>query len=252
MLERLGERVSPEGSLEGAVAILPTGACEAHGPHLPLDSDVRIATGMAERAAARIRATGRSAWVLPPLTYGVTQFARNFPGTLTISAETLTALAAEVLEAAHAAGASGLAIANAHLEPANVDALFAACARVQSRTGARVAFPHPGSRRNAARLAAAAAPLDGHSGVYETSLLLALAPGLVRDPSRLPENPASLADGIVSGATCFEEAGGPRAYFGDPARASAALGERLLDELAAMLCEAIDAVGLSDAPRSPG
>ena len=61
----------------------------------------------------------------------------------------------------------------------------------------------------------------------------------MRAHASLPENPASLADGILAGATCFEEAGGPRAYFGAPARATADLGERLLDELAAMLVEAL-------------
>jgi creatinine amidohydrolase len=151
----------------------------------------------------------------------------------------MTAFVVDVLCAAHAAGASTLAIANAHLEPANVDALFAACAQVQARTGVRVALPNPGSRRNSARLAAVAAEVDGHSGVYETSLILALAPELVRGHASLPENPASLAAGIVAGATCFEDAGGTRAYFGAPARATAALGERLLDALADMLVEAL-------------
>jgi creatinine amidohydrolase len=241
-MRHLGSLVSPVGSLEGVVALLPCGACEAHGPHLPLDTDVRIATAMAERAAERLVATGRRAVVLPPVTYGVTRFARNFPGTLTVSADTMTALVAEVLESALASGASAVGIANAHLEPANIDALFAACRRAQDSSARAVAFPNPGSRRNAERLARAAAPLDGHSGIYETSIMLAVSPDLVVGHADLPDNPASLADGIIHGATCFEEAGGPRAYFGAPARASAALGERLLDELGAMLAEAVIAV----------
>jgi len=238
-MSMLAIHVSPDVSLEGAVAILPCGACEAHGPHLPLDTDVRIAVGVAVRAVERLRASGRSAWVLPPVTYGVTRFARNFPGTLGVSAATMTAVVADVLVAAREAGASTLAIANAHLEPANLDALFAACAEVKLRSGAAVALQSPGSRRSSARLAAVAAAVDGHSGLYETSLMLALAPERVRGHAGLPENPASLADGIVAGATCFEDAGGPRAYFGAPARATSELGERLLDELAAMLVEGL-------------
>ncbi|MEN9786573.1 MAG: hypothetical protein RLZZ299_1837 [Pseudomonadota bacterium] len=241
MTHVMSRDVSPEASLAGAVAILPTGACEAHGPHLPLDTDVRIACAMAERAAARLSATGRPARVLPPVAYGVTRFARNFPGTIGISPATMTALVAEILEAAHAAGATGLAIANGHLEPANLDALFAASRRVEGSTGRVVAMPNAGSRRNAARLAAAAAPVDGHAGIYETSLVLAVAPHLVRDHASLPDNPADLGAGILAGATCFEDAGGPRAYFGQPAHATAALGDRLLEELAAMLVEAVEA-----------
>jgi creatinine amidohydrolase/Fe(II)-dependent formamide hydrolase-like protein len=54
LLPQLAHQVSPQASLEGAIVVLPTGACEAHGPHLPLDTDVRIAVGMAERAAAQL------------------------------------------------------------------------------------------------------------------------------------------------------------------------------------------------------
>ncbi len=228
----LGGRRFGEASLAGRPVILPTGACEAHGPHLPLDTDVRIATAMAEKAASRTQAL-----VLPAIPYGVTRFARNFPGTLSIPPAVLTALVAEVLIDAHNAGASGLAIANAHLEPANIDALFAACARVKEVTGAVVAFPNVGSRRHSERLARAATALDGHSGTYETSLMLAIAPSFVRGHAKLPAVEAELAHGIQQGATTFEEAGGPRAYFGAPAAATRQLGERLLDELAAILVE---------------
>ncbi|MBM4366615.1 MAG: creatininase family protein [Deltaproteobacteria bacterium] len=224
----------PRASLVGKWAILPTGACEAHGPHLPLDTDVRIATAMAEAAAER--ADGR---VLPPVTYGVARFARNFPGTITVSAEVMTALVAEVLVSAHEAGAAGLAIANGHLEPENVNALFAACRLVKERTGASVAFPHVGSKRQAERLSAIV-PFDGHAGVYETSLLLALAPRLVRGHKKLPAVEADLGRGIAQGADNFEDAGGPRAYFGQPALATAHAGRRLLRELASILVETME------------
>lgn len=227
----LGTQRSPTARLAGRVVILPTGSTEAHGPHLPLDTDVRIAVGVAERVAARVDGV-----VLPPIPYGVTRFARNFPGTLSVSADVVTGMVADVLRSAHEAGARALLISNAHFEPAHVDALFAAVARLKGE-GIPVVFPHLGSRRNASRLRAAA--LDGHSGIYETSLVLALAPELVVGQAVLVDNPADLAAGIVAGATCFEEAGGPAAYFGRPAAASAAIGDALLDELATILVEAL-------------
>jgi len=55
----------------GAVAILPVGATEAHGPHLPLDTDVHIAVGAANRAAALLASEGTPALVLPPLAIGL-------------------------------------------------------------------------------------------------------------------------------------------------------------------------------------
>lgn len=230
----LGGRRFPQAALVGRPVILPCGACEAHGPHLPLDTDVQIAAAMAEKAAD---ATG--ALVLPPVTYGVTRFARNFPGTLSIPAEVMSALVAEVLISAHLAGASGLAIANAHLEPANIDALFAACKLVKEKTGCTVAFPNVGSRRHADRIEREAVALDGHSGVYETSLMLAISPSQVVGHRKLPDVAAELARGIVNGATSFEEAGGPLAYFGAPSKATAGDGERLLDVLGAILAEAM-------------
>jgi creatinine amidohydrolase len=172
--------------------------------------------------------------VLPPLAYGVTRFARNFPGTISVSAEVVTGMVAEVLQAALAAGARRVAIVNAHFEPANVDALFAAKARVPE-----IVFPHLGSRKNAARLRAAV--LDGHAGLYETSLMLALAPQLVHGHAALVDNDADLAAGILAGATCFEEAGGPDAFFGRPGAATTETGHALLDELATIVVEALDA-----------
>ena len=64
----------------GSVAILPVGAIEAHGPHLPLETDVIIAQAMARTGAARLAARGLRVLVLPPLTYTSAGFARGFAG----------------------------------------------------------------------------------------------------------------------------------------------------------------------------
>jgi creatinine amidohydrolase len=235
----LGGRTTKTAGLTGAFAVLPVGSCEAHGPHLPLDTDVRIAEALALRAARLLSARGTPAVVLPTLNYGVTTFARHFEGTLSISADLTRGLVVEVLCAAVAAGATGLGLANAHFEPANVDALFAACAEVQQRTGRKVVFPHFGSRRLSEQLARRVTAVDGHAGRYETSLILALAPEKVRGHGDLPGVGASLAVGIVAGATCFEEAGGPDGYFGAPGEASAEQGEALLDAMAEMFVEGV-------------
>ena len=71
-----------------AVLILPVGALEAHGPHLPLNTDVVIARAMAEAGAAQLQERGRSAWVLPPLHYTSAGFAAGFPGTISVSPST--------------------------------------------------------------------------------------------------------------------------------------------------------------------
>jgi len=68
----------------GCAAILPVGATEAHGPHLPLDTDVTIALGMARRAAESLAAEDRACVVLPPVAYSVADFAAPFAGTLSL------------------------------------------------------------------------------------------------------------------------------------------------------------------------
>src|SRR5262245_17964816 len=103
----LGNRTYPEARealAKGAVAILPVGSCEAHGPHLPLSTDVVIAEEAARRAAEKLRAGGVEALVLPSVVYGVTDYAKGFAGTITLPAEAVTSWVREVCRAALAAG----------------------------------------------------------------------------------------------------------------------------------------------------
>src|SRR5512144_3337358 len=65
-----------------AVAVLPLGAIEAHGPHLPLATDVIIAEAMAREGAARLAARGLEVLLLPVLPYAAAPFAAGFAGTI--------------------------------------------------------------------------------------------------------------------------------------------------------------------------
>lgn len=239
----LGHRTSPQAGLAGAWAILPLGSCEAHGPHLPLDTDVVISVGMAEAAVTALGDVGVAAVALPPLAYGVTHYAGAFPGTLSIPSELVTALIVEVGAAAVGAGAVGVALANSHFEPAHIDALFEAARRLRERLAVPVVFPNVASRRYAARLGAEFQSGACHAGRYETSLVLAATPAHVDEAARagLPEVPIDLAAAMRAGARDFVEAGGTRAYFGAPAEGSAAEGRVLYAELGRILAEAVEA-----------
>jgi creatinine amidohydrolase len=217
----------------GAVALLPTGATEAHGPHLPLSTDVVISAEGARRAARLLVAEGREALVLPPVAYAVTEFAADFSGTISISIETARALLRDVILGAVRAGFRGVVVCNAHLEPGNLQAIREA---VQAATagGARVAFPDVTRKPHALRLGDEFRSGACHAGSYETSLVLAAEPFLVKTDlaAELPANPTSLSQAIRAGKRSFLEAGGDRAYFGDPHAASALEGETLYAELA--------------------
>lgn len=226
------------------VVILPAGAIEAHGPHLPLATDVIIAEAMARAGAERLEAAGYDALLLPPLAYTPAPFAAGFAGTVSIRPETLTALVVDIGRALHAHGMRCLAIANAHLDPAHLRALADAVATLTA-DGLATAFPDLTRRRVAERLTAEFRSGACHAGRYETSIVMAVRPDLVDDAARLDLPPVmqSLTVAIHEGRRTFEEAGGARAYFGDPAAATAGEGAATIDELGRILAEAVlDAV----------
>lgn len=222
------------------VAILPCGATEAHGPHLPLSTDVTISEGMACRAADILARDGAGAFVLPPLAYSPAEYAAEFSGTIGVRAETMTMLLLDIADSIKAQGFACLAIANSHFDPANVAVLREAVDAIRAR-GLAVAFPDFTRRALARTLTEEFVSGACHAGQFETSLVMADRPELVKNAERqkLARNPASLLDAFAKGARTFSDAGGPDAYFGDPAQASAREGEETFATMAEALVVAI-------------
>ncbi len=222
----------------GAVAILPIGATEAHGPHLPLDTDVQLSLGVADRVAATLAGEGTPALVLPPLSYGVSFVGTSFAGTLPLRSDTMTATVRDVLSGLDRYGCTIALVVNSHLEPAHVDALRAGIAAAETETAGRlrVAFADQREARWAAMLSEEFRRGARHAGAYETALMLAYAPQTVRtDALRdLPPVWVDLPAQLRAGAQTFAEAGGTMGYFGDPVTATAAEGESLFAALAQM------------------
>lgn len=225
------------------VAVLPVGALEAHGPHLPLATDALIAEAMAETGARLLADRGLAVLLLPALHYAAAPFARAFPGTVSIPGGVVAALVEGIGRALAEHGAPLLALANAHLDPEHLRSLHQAAAALRSSGGMRVAFPDLTRKPWALRLGEEFRSGACHAGRYEGSIVLALRPELVREEVRrgLAPNPASLSDAIRRGLGSFEAAGGPDAYFGDPAAASAEEGRRTIEELGRILDEAVTA-----------
>lgn len=225
---------------QGAVAVLPVGAIEAHGPHLPLDTDLIIADAMADEGARRLAQRGRTVVVFPAVAYTPAPFAAAFAGTLSCPPAALTDQVSAVGDGARRAGFALLAVANAHLDPAHLGALRAAVAALRA-DGMAVAFPDLTQRALAARLTPEFQSGACHAGQYETSVVLAVGPDRVRDAIRrgLPPVPASLVTAIREGKQSFAEAGGPDAYFGFPADASADEGHATIRTLGELLAEAV-------------
>lgn len=219
-------------------AILPLGAVEAHGPHLPLATDVVISEGMAVRAAALLEAHGVRAFVLPSLAYAPAHYASAFAGTVSIGAATAKAVMLDIAASLKAQGFACLALANSHFDPANVAMLRDAAAEVQ---GLPLAFPDFTRRKLAAALTDEFRSGACHAGQFETSLVLADRPDLVDMAAGegLADNPSSLTEAFARGATTFAEAGGPEAYFGTPRLAGAVEGEASFAIMAEALVDAV-------------
>ena len=223
-------------------AVLPVGALEAHGPHLPLETDVIIALAMARAGAARLAGRGLRALVLPPLAYTAAPFAGGFTGTISLRPETVSATLVDIGASLARQGFAVLAIANAHLDPAHIASVEAAVQAIRREVGLRVAFPNIAGRPWALRLTEEFRSGACHAGQFETSIVLAERPDLVRETARtLPDNPASLSRAIREGKRTFEESGGARAYFGYPSRATVEEGRATVEVLGAILDEAVGA-----------
>jgi creatinine amidohydrolase len=217
------------------VALWPVGALEPHGPHAPLATDTLISVGMCERAAARL--DDPPAVVLPALPFGVTRYGAAFAGAVGIAEATLRAVVLDVAAAVGEQGFRRLVIVNNHFEPEQVATLRAAA----DEAGAL--YLDLVRRRNAERLGDEFRRGSCHAGRYETSLVLADAPGLVdaEAMAALPARDVDMPAAIAAGRTDFGAMGMDRAYCGAPAEASAEEGRATFETLTDMLVELVQA-----------
>lgn len=221
-----------------ALCLLPIGATEPHGPHLPLDSDVTIARAMAQAAAARLERAGVQTLIAPALPFGLTHYTDGFAGWITIKSGTLWALLEDVIASLEQHGVRHIALCNAHLEPAHVAVLrgVAGDHAQPAPDKARVLFPDPTRRRWAQTLGAEFGSGDCHAGSYETSIVLAADAVSVRPSyASLPPVRIDLIAKMKAGVASFAAAGASQAYCGEPAAASAEQGRELLERLAEMV-----------------
>jgi creatinine amidohydrolase len=219
----------------GAVALLPIGSTEAHGPHLPLSVDVVIAEEVCRRAALQLKA---DVVQFPSVTYALTDFAAPFAGTVTLSAETARLMLEGIISGIASAGFSTIALVNHHLEPAHFRVVHQAAKIVVS---SKVVVPDHRRAPTGPELGHEFMHGGSHAGNYETSLMLAAAPQLVdvEAMKRLPELAVDLPAVIKAGAKDFLECGGVDAYLGNPAGATAMEGERLFALLTAAVVGAL-------------
>jgi creatinine amidohydrolase len=199
------------------LVILPVGALEAHGPHLPLGADQIQAEETAIALADRV-----DGLVAPTIPYGSAPAARKFPGTVSLSMAQLGAHAQGVLSELARTGVRRILVLSGHGERGHMAALREACEEaVRAHPGLKVAvlcdydFVY--------ELRGKESPAnDGHAGLLETSRLLALAPASVGTERPVVEYRHSP---FVPGAPT--DADWPESVIGDTRPASTELGRRV-------------------------
>jgi creatinine amidohydrolase len=223
------------------IAIIPVGSTEAHGPHLPLGSDSLISEEVARRASFELAKHGFETVWFPSLHYTVTECARPFKGTTSISKEATAMVLLDACVSAKEMGFDRVVIVSAHLEPTHLAALRKVAADYEEKTGEALVFPDTTKKRWAERLTDEYRSGSCHAGQYETSLLLAIRPELVNAEvaAELPALDVPLHKRLVGGKN-FEDVGMTQAYCGNPAGATVDEGMKTLEILAGIVTEAIE------------
>jgi mycofactocin precursor peptide peptidase len=219
--QELSSMTSPEVAVAGArVLIVPLGSCEQHGPHLPLDTDTRIAVALAQ-GIAEARA---DVVVAPAVAFGSSGEHEGFAGTLSIGTDALGLLLIELVRSNR--DADHVVLLNGH--GGNIEAVQRATAQLNSEGHSVLA------------LAPAVPGGDAHAGRIETALLLHLDPSVVR--LELAEVGATepLVELLPILRTGGVRAVSPNGVLGDPRGASAAEGAELFARLLVELSARVD------------
>ena len=221
---------------ENTVIVLPVGAIEQHGPHLPCSVDSVISSGVLGKALEKLPADIR-AFGLSPITYGKSDEHLHFPGTMTLTGPTLLATAIELGESVYRAGFRKLLFANGHGGQPQV--LEMAARELRLRHGDFLVVPYHVSRlpnSSGKYISDEEKRLAMHAGHSETALMMALAPDTVHMKRAVTNIPPAFPSKILSGdgrPACAWTARdfGPSGIIGDPMGATREQGLDILDTL---------------------
>ena len=201
--------------------VVPLGSVEQHGPHLPVATDTAVAAAVAGGAVDRLDGT----LLAPALAYGASGEHEDFPGTVSLGTEALTALLVEYGRSA-CRWAGRVLVVNGH--GGNLDALRTAGALLRSEG------------RDVAWFSCGAPGGDAHAGRTETSLMLHVEPAAVRPDRSVRGVTTPIAELMPRLRAEGVGAVSPTGVLGDPEGATAEEGAALLAELVQRLVAAVE------------
>lgn len=227
---------------ENTVIVLPVGAIEQHGAHLPCSVDATIAAGVVGKALEKLP-SNIPAFGLPTIYYGKSDEHIHFPGTLTISGENLLHMIQDIGESVYRAGFRKLLMVNAH--GGQPQPLEMAARELRIRHGDFMVIPEFAwnVEHDTSEFSEDETNLSLHAGHGETALMLALLGDYV-DMSKAKANfptpfpvPSLTTGRPVAAWTSYDF--GPSGVIGDPTNATLALGKKLLEQLGSQWAQVI-------------
>jgi creatinine amidohydrolase len=230
-----------QAEVEGGrdTVVVPLGAVEQHGPHLPLGTDAMFGDEIGRAAAERL-----NAFLAPTIPVGCSHHHLAFAGTISLEEETYHRVVGDIVRALASHGFKRIVLLPTH--GGNFRPLGEALARLGPLEGVKIiAFTDVGMLASAtigtgAELGITAAEGGIHAGEWETSMMLALRPELVR----MERAESGYVGDLASGMQRFFSEGvhvlADNGVFGDPRRASARAGEKYVERLVEQVVRTVE------------
>ena len=213
-----------------SIAILPIGAIEEHGPHLPLSTDCLQPEHVAKEVADRL-----DAYVLPILKYGQCSSTKNFPGTLTLRFDTLRMMIEDIISELVRTGFRNIVILSGHVGRVHMTALKLAAQKVLESSDLDLKIMVLSDYDIAYTMDEIEIPVgDGHAGMIETSRIMAIRPDLVKGTAE-PHNPNFPPFMVLKNPEKLF----PTGVMGEPQLASREFGEKANEVIVNRLVELI-------------
>ncbi len=250
---------------EDDVVLLPIGATEQHGRHLPLLVDTGWAIAASEGAARLSHAL-----IAPPLHLGWSPHHLGYPGSMTLRPETLTQVTLEMAESLVFHGFKRVVIVNGN-RIANLPPLEIAASKIRHKTGALVVVADVGlvAKQEIAALKEGAPGTLDHAGESETAFMMAWRPELVnldKAETHLPPRPSAFDEPlefepefsgnavsvvrIAAKPPADENDTASQGISGDPSKATAEKGQAMLDAIARNIAKVIDELRAQETPKT--
>lgn len=213
------------------IFFLSVSPLEAHGPHLPVSTDIEISRRIEKATIEHVEKHGIKCISLPPLNAGVCRYLDDFPGTVSVNWKILYKMLLSIFDSFSRYGFKYFVIITFHMDLFHLKAIHKAIKKVKKEIIAcepisAYYFRNELFEKNDGEI---------HADVNETSLALYLFPEIIKNHSI---KPFKIKFNLINSLKNFKEIGADDAYIGSPGNATAEYGEKLFRKIVQKCTEA--------------